>query len=245
VISAVGVVVPAHNEAGRVGACLESIKVALAALPSNVDSAIWVMVDRSTDGTLRIVEASLAGRPRWGWESSGQERAVGWLRHRGARAALNLLRPHPARSTWLLHTDADSKVPSDWVVRHLRHAEDGAHAVAGVVRLDDLGHLHPRAAHRYEVLVNAERGDLGHSQVYGANLGVRGDAYLAVNGFRARATSEDADLVKRLERSGFRVAHALDVSVSTSARLEGRANGGLADLLGQLQSEATGRDARA
>ena len=156
-ITAVGVVVPAHNEAGRVGACLESIKVALAALPSNVDSAIWVMVDRSTDGTLRIVEASLAGRPRWGGKAPGKSAPLDGSGIEEPAAVLNLLRPHPARDTWLLHTDADSKVPSDWVVRHLRHAEDGAQAVAGVVRLDDLGHLHPRAAHRYEVLVNAER----------------------------------------------------------------------------------------
>ena len=33
-ITAVGVVVPAHNEARRVRACLASIKVALAALPT-------------------------------------------------------------------------------------------------------------------------------------------------------------------------------------------------------------------
>ena len=52
------------------GACLASIKVALAALPSHVESAIWVIVDRSTDGTHRIVETSLAGRPASGWERS-------------------------------------------------------------------------------------------------------------------------------------------------------------------------------
>ncbi len=52
------------------------------------------------------------------------------------------------------------------------------------------------------------------------------------------STGEDADLVRRLGLSGFQVAHASDVWVSTSARLSGRAKGGLADLLGELQREA-------
>ncbi len=241
-ITAVGVVVPAHNEAGRVGACLASIKVALAALPSHVESAIWVIVDRSTDHTHRIVEASLAGRPASGWEHSRPARPVGWLRHRGAQAVLQQLRSHPAAQTWLLHTDADSEVPSDWALRHVRLANDGAHAVAGIVRLNDLGDLHPMTVRRYEALVNARREGVAHAQVYGANLGVRADAYMAVGGFRARGTGEDVDLVRRLGSSNFRVVHDLDVWVSTSARLEGRANGGLADLLGQLQKEAVVQD---
>ena len=70
-ITAVGVVVPAHNEAGRVGACLESIKVALAALPSNVDSAIWVMVDRSLTGRFELL------RRRWPGARAGGGKAPG------------------------------------------------------------------------------------------------------------------------------------------------------------------------
>ena len=34
-------------------------------------------------------------------------------------------------------TDADSRVPSDWLVRQLAHAERGADAVAGIVEIDD------------------------------------------------------------------------------------------------------------
>ncbi len=241
-ITAVGVVVPAHNEARRVGACLDSIKVALAALPSHVESAIWVIVDRSTDGTLRIVETSLAGRPSSGSERRRRARPLGWLRHRGSQAVLQLLRSHPAAQTWLLHTDADSEVPNDWALRHVRLADGGAHAVAGIVRLDDLGHLHPTTVRRYSVLMKSQREGVALAQVYGANLGVRADAYEAVGGFKARGTGEDVDLVRRLGSSNFRVVHDLDVWVSTSARLEGRAHGGLADLLGQLQKEAVMQD---
>ena len=114
--------------------------------------------------------------------------------------------------------------------------------MAGIVRLNDLGHLHPMTVRRYEALVNSQREGDDHARVYGANLGVRADAYMAVGGFRARGTGEDVDLVRRLGSSNFRVVHDPDVWVSTSARLEGRANGGLADLLGQLQKEAVVQD---
>jgi glycosyltransferase involved in cell wall biosynthesis len=236
-IDAVGVVVPARNEAGHIEACLESIKVALDALPLRLDTAIWVVVDRSTDDTARIVERVLAGRPRCGWAISRGAHPVGRLRHHGALEVLCLLRRHTPARTWLLSTDADSEVPADWAARHLRYASQGAHAVAGVVRLSDLNHLHPRTLRRYQGLLASERA-MDHAQVYGATLGVRADAYLAVGGFAARATGEDGDLVNRLVDCGFQVSHRYDVYVSTSARLDGRASGGLADLLGQMQREA-------
>jgi glycosyltransferase involved in cell wall biosynthesis len=237
-ISAVGAVLPAHNEADRIETCLESIKAALERLPSGVDSAIWVVVDRSSDGTAEVVERALAGCPRSGLELSCQPRPVGSLRHRGVLEVLRLLRPHTPARTWLLNTDADSQVPTDWALRHLRYAGTGAHAVAGLVRLTDPQHLHPQAVRRYQALLESRQRKLAHGHVYGANLGIRGDAYLEVGGFGPRSTGEDADVVRRLGLSGFQVAHASDVWVSTSARLSGRAKGGLADLLGQLQREA-------
>ncbi len=236
-IDAVGVVVPARNEAGHIEACLESIKAALHALPPGLDSAIWVVVDRSTDDTARMAAKVLAGRPRCGWEVSCTARPLGKLRHQGALEVLHLLRGHPPARTWLLNTDADSEVPAEWATRHLDYASQGSHAVAGVVRLGDLSHLHPKTVRHYEGLLASQEA-MDHPQVYGANLGVRGDAYLTVGGFPARATGEDAHLVSRLVKAGFRVAHPSEIYVSTSARLDGRASGGLADLLGKMQTDA-------
>jgi Glycosyl transferase family group 2 len=184
------------------------------------------------------VERALAGHPRSGLELSCQPRPVGSLRHRGVLGVLRSLRPHPPGRTWVLNTDADSRVPTDWALSHLRYAGKGAHVVAGVVRLADLHHLHPQAVRRYEALLESRQRQLTHGHVYGANLGIRGDAYLEVGGFGPRSTGEDADIVRRLGLSGFQVTHAFDVWVSTSARLNGRATGGLADLLGELQREA-------
>jgi glycosyltransferase involved in cell wall biosynthesis len=237
-ITAVGVVLPAHNEADRIGTCLESIKTALERLPAGVDSAMWVVVDRSADGTAEIVKRALAGRSRSGLELSCLPRPIGSLRHRGALEVLRLLRPHPPAHTWLLSTDADSQVPTDWALRHLWYAGKGAPAVAGLVRLAGLHRLHPQAVRRYLALLESRQKELTHGHVYGANLGIRGDAYLKVGGFEPRSTGEDADMVRRLGSSGFQVTHASDVWVSTSARLSGRAKGGLADLLGELQREA-------
>jgi hypothetical protein len=70
--------------------------------------------------------------------------------------------------------------------------------------------------------------------VYGANLGVRADAYLAVGGFGAVATGEDHHLWRRLGQAGYRRSYAAESTVRTSARRHGRAPGGLADLLRSL-----------
>jgi glycosyltransferase involved in cell wall biosynthesis len=240
-ITAVGIVVPARNEADRIGTCLDSIKIALDRLPGGVESAISVVVDQSTDCTAEVVERALAGRPRSGMELSYQPRPVGALRHLGVLKVLRLLGPNPPEQIWLLNTDADSNVPADWALSHLRYASQGGHAVAGIVRLVDLAHLHPVALRRYQALLSNQR-ERSHEHVYGANLGVRGDAYLSVGGFGACPTGEDVDMVSRLGRAGFQVAHVSDVWVSTSARLHGRAKGGLADLLRELQRIAVLED---
>jgi hypothetical protein len=67
--------------------------------------------------------------------------------------------------------------------------------------------------------------------VYGANLGVRADAYLAVGGFPPVGAGEDAALWRALAAAGLPTASPTSVRVRTSGRLHGRARGGLADLL--------------
>jgi LmbE family N-acetylglucosaminyl deacetylase len=81
------------------------------------------------------------------------------------------------------------------------------------------------------VVVGAE-----HRHVYGANLGVRADAYLAVGGFPADGAGEDHGLWERLRAAGYPLVSPASPRVTTSARLHGRAEGGLADLLLSLQT---------
>lgn len=164
--------------------------------------------------------------------ASAQPLPVGTLRHIGLQQVLRRLDGHPPDRVWLLSTDADTTVGPDWVRDHLRHADAGAHAVAGLADLD--GALDPPAAAAYDrILREGERGG-GHTHVYGANLGVRADAYLAVGGFPAVPHGEDHALATRLRAAGYRLVTALDGRVRTSARTRGRAPGGLADLLAGL-----------
>ncbi len=186
-ITAVGVVLPAHNEADRIEACLESIKAALERLPPGVDSALWVVVDRSSDGTAEVVERALAGRPRSGLELSCQPRPVGSLRHRGVLEVLRLLRPHAPRRApgFLVPTPiARYRLIGRYVICAMPGKAPTPSPVLSGLRIPQ--HLHPQAVRRYQALLKSRQRELAHGHVYGANLGIRGDAYLEVGGFGPR-----------------------------------------------------------
>jgi hypothetical protein len=141
-------------------------------------------------------------------------------------------------AVWLFNTDADSRVPPEWITGMLRvAAREGSSAVAGLVEVADW-HAHPQARHAYDVLV--ARGIQGsrHDHAYGANLAVRLDAHQAVGGFTARPHGEDRDLLHRLRAAGFGVATPLSPRVTTSGREEPRCPDGLGALLHRLSCEA-------
>ena len=136
----------------------------------------------------------------------------------------------PAEAVWLAHTDADSRVPPHWLNSQLEAAAAGHHAVAGRVALAfDGGHdRHDRWRSAYALAGGAGVQPRRHQHVHGANLGVRADAYLSVGGFAPVALDEDLGLVDRLVAAGHPIAWPDEPRVLTSARLDGRAPGGLA-----------------
>ncbi|MCP3803328.1 glycosyltransferase [Allokutzneria sp. A3M-2-11 16] len=232
-ITGVAVVVPAHNEEGSIGACLDGLLEAFSLVPPAIRTSIVVVLDRCDDRTAPLVHAHAAGAETL---VDRRGRPLGSLRDRGARHAIARL-ARPAAQTWLLHTDADSVVPRDWVRAHLRHAELGAHAVAGLTEIADWASHDDRTRRRYERMVSELiRGD-GHDHVYGANLGVRADAYLRVGGFPPLSTGEDHALWTRLNQAGCPLAKPTESPVRTSSRVRGRASGGLADLLRSISAE--------
>jgi hypothetical protein len=254
VIRAVGVVVPARDEQERIGACLASVRHALAALPEEIDVAVAVVLDRCTDATPDRVAAAIADWPQAvavtvhpapsahgdtsavGRVSPYRPRGsgVGALRDMGLRVVRRRLAAHPTAGIWLLSSDADTTVAIDWAVAHLRFAGAGAHAVAGLADLAGVEHLAGDALLRYRALVRRGLHGDTHRHVYGANLGVRADAYLAVGGFPLDGAGEDHGLWHRLDVAGYALAQPAEVRVRTSARLHGRADDGLADLLRSL-----------
>lgn len=243
---AVGVVVPVRDEQDYIAACLRSVRRALQRLPADTAGALTIVLDRCTDRTPELVTELIAGWPQaeavhvtcaassrgklLGVPASG----VGALRDLGLRRVLSRLCAHPLHRTWLLSTDADSTVPPDWVMAHLRHAASGVHAVAGLAELTCLRHLSAEALVRYRALVASGLHGSRHEHVYGANLGIRADAYLAVGGFPAAGAGEDHSLWRQLREAGYHLEQPTDLRVRTSSRVRGRAEGGLADLLRSL-----------
>ena len=160
-------------------------------------------------------------------------RSVGAARALGSRLALQHLEDMgvPPDRAWLAHTDADSTVPRSWVARQLRYAAR-YQAVAGIVRVDSWVD-HPagtQAAFEARYRRPAPTGPRSHRHphVHGANLGVRGDAYLRAGGFPARTSSEDHALWQALDHDGIRRLATRRLSVTTSGRSVGRAPDGFA-----------------
>jgi glycosyltransferase involved in cell wall biosynthesis len=232
-ITTVVVVVPARDEAAHVAACLRSIDRA-AGRWAGRRTIVVVAADRCRDATAAVARATVTRHVEL-VVLEGRWPGVSAARGAGVRAGL-AVRGVDTASTWLANTDADCTVPASWLVDQLRHAATGADAVAGVVGLDAAApeHLRQLFAERYRVGVDA------HGHVHGANLGVRASAYERVGGWLARTVvGEEHDLLRRLERRGWRVVQPLDAAVGTSARLHGRAVGGFASWLARLDVDAT------
>ena len=230
-ITAIGVVVPAHDEEPTIGPCLSALADSLTGV--RLPAAICVVADRCTDATVPIVEEVL---PQAMIRIVDDRIPLGRLRDLGMRAVLAALADHDPADVWLLGTDADTRVSPDWVRNQIAHAEAGADAVTGLVDLLDAPHLTASLRSRYAEIVAAGLWPESHDHVHGANFGVRASAFLDVGGYRSLHTGEDRDLWFRIRDAGFAVRQPLDLHVRTSSRLVGRARGGLAHMLATLAS---------
>ena len=156
------------------------------------------------------------------------------------------LAPH---NSVLLSTDADAIPRHDWVEANLRAIASGADLVGGHI----VGNKQEEAFTRAQVrsaccaaLILCEaRGPARlpwliqlphdpwprHSDHTGASLAVRSEVYAAVGGMPALPFREDIAFVENVCRAGYRLRHPLNVQVTVSARLDGRAAGGMSDCL--------------
>lgn len=224
-IGDLAVVVPANDEEALIGECLTAIRAAVrrARELDDLRMLVIIVLDACTDATAAVV----AQYPEVD-AITVDFRNVGAARAAGIEHALAMTTAAPEH-TWIANTDADSRVPEQWVLTHLALAREGAGLVLGSIRPDprDLSTEQYRA---WEHRAAAER-SAGASpvRIHGANLGVRADAYLAVGGFAPLAVGEDVELTRAVRERGERVVVS-DVSwVQTSARTRGRAPGGFAE----------------
>lgn len=235
-IDHVAIVVPARDERDRIAESLVSILAAVGALAGVCSTQIVVVADRCSDDTAEVAARQLRPGDRIVLSSAGcvgEARRIGveFVRSDGYR---------PER-TWIAGTDADTVVPIDWLSRQLAHADRGAMATAGRVRLRaDGADAHgpdPTIAgieERFRISYRASAQRRPH--IHGANIGVRMDTYLAVGGWRSIATGEDHDLWRRIVGAGSVVVHDGLSIVETSARTRGRAPDGFAADLARLES---------
>ena len=152
-------------------------------------------------------------------------------------------------------TDADSRPAPDWIVRTEMEVASGVVGVGGRITLDpdeaaalpygvrkflllDIGYR--RALEELRSLYAPEPHDPfpRHHQHFGGSLAVTAAAYAQAGGMPLRRSNEDVALYHAIVNAGGRFRHSPTVRVQTSARLIGRAHGGLADALGWWQRQA-------
>lgn len=230
----VAVVIPANDEEQLIARCLTSVLAACAELAASrpqVSGDVVVVLDACRDGTADVV-ADVAGIRT----VAVDYRCVGRARDTGAGEAVFAggARGFPADQIWLANTDADSVVPTDWLVRMLDSADGvgtgvSADLVAGTVVPGP--ELDPVVRAAWSARHDARE---GHQHVHGANLGVRASSLALLGGWSPLVTGEDVDLVARAVDAHLTVVRSAGITVQSSARAHGRAAHGFAEYLREL-----------
>ena len=242
------VCVPARNEAERLPRLLESL-AGQDGFSRERRLRVVVLANNCTDGTgeavraleasgaidalaLRLIEAELAGA----------QAHVGTARRMALEAGADWLAAEGHPAGVLLTTDADARVPADWVSANLR-ALLTADVVGGRLVIDDDGTHDPALAdlnarierywagvRRLEDLLDPPPYDPAprHGDHTGASLALPAALYRAVGGLPPLPCGEDNALVGLLRDRGARLRHCPDVRVTVSARHQGRVPGGMA-----------------
>ncbi|WP_246154367.1 glycosyltransferase [Methylobacterium oryzihabitans] len=242
------VAIPVRNEAQRIGACLDAL-----ARQDGLGGrtlGLVLFLNNCTDATAAVV-AARADVPGLAVRVVAQDFAgahAGWARREAMEAAASWLEEGGGADGVILTTDADSRVPPDWVALNLAAIDAGADAVAGRIALnpDEAARLPARLHARgrlegaYEVLLDELAARLdplphdpwpNHATASGATLAVRLDAYRAAGGLPALPVGEDRAFVAALLARDARLRHAPEITVVTSGRLDGRAPGGAAETM--------------
>jgi glycosyltransferase involved in cell wall biosynthesis len=223
-ISAVGVVVPAHDEEALLPDCLDALEVAMKRVAAPAIAV--VVLDDCHDRSAAVV----AGRRHF-QTLSMKARNVGRARAAGFEMLLGWGCAIPPDELWLATTDADSTVPENWLEVQLRHADQGFEAVLGTVKVVDWTDRPEVVAKRFVARYDTRE---DHAQVHGANLGMTAAAYLAAGGMRPLELAEDRALAVSLAQR--RVLRTARIPVTTSSRVSARVRGGFATYLDSLSS---------
>ncbi|MCQ8783049.1 glycosyltransferase [Mangrovibrevibacter kandeliae] len=256
------VAVPARDEAARLPRLIAALGAQDWYAGAGRPLPVVIVFNNCTDASLAVALDAAACQPGLALHPvvvafPAPEAHVGSARRLAVEEALAL--GGAEDRTVILTTDADAVPPTDWVSANLAALERGADAVGGRLIGDPaeealLGPDFRRRA--LDQWFYAERVDRLSSLIdplphdpwprhwdhSGGSLAVRGSAYRAVGGLPALPVREDLGLVSRLRAGGFKLRHDLAVTVTVSARLKGRAAGGMAACIRDwVAAEAEGR----
>jgi glycosyltransferase involved in cell wall biosynthesis len=226
VIGHIAVVIPAADEEDEIGGCLEALAVARGRLRSatggTVTSEVTVVLDGCRDRTADIVARFSDTRT-----VLSSARCVGAARRLGAARALAGRRP---AGVWLASTDADCRVPADWLTTMQAVATSGLRVILGTVcPAPGLPQAVEQAWHAAHPPID------DHPHVHGANLGIAAELYRRIGGWHDLTAHEDHDLVARASASGAAIHRTSAIPVLTSSRLSGRVPHGFASYLRQVR----------
>lgn len=234
------IVVPARDEAERIGECLLALAHQREVRPRSFE--VIVILDGCHDNTAEVVEELAKSEPNppvHTVELTSSE-GVGRARKLGMDLACQRLLGLGRDEGLIASTDADSVVASDWLARQLELTRLGAQAIGGHIELDprESGALvadalierEQRSIERMRTLLGANPSDgvAEHHQFSGASLALTAATYRRCGGLPVRAALEDEALERALGARGVPIHRSRRVRVRTSARTDGRAPRGLA-----------------
>ena len=238
----IAICVPARNEA----ALLPRLLTGLAAQAGNEAFVLCLLLDGCTDESERVVTAHRAIVPY----------AI-VTRHIPADAVPNAGRARSAAMALgletvgadgiLLSTDADSVPAPDWVATNLAALDIADVAVGLIVRSGGMpSPVQDRIEAYYDGLARLRRlldpipweSARPHHYTSAASLACSARTYAALGGFEPVSAGEDGRLVDAAHRLGLRVRRDGTIRVETSTRREGRALGGLAGHLRDMDRTA-------
>jgi glycosyltransferase involved in cell wall biosynthesis len=236
---AVGVVVPVHNEEELLGPALDALEGAFSGvMHRGIECRTAIVLDRCSDHSATIARhwaRSLARleAPRQSvvvlrCRSAG----VGEARRLGAATLLRKWRTLSPRNIWLATTDADSRVPPEWLAAQLAAHESGADVWTGRVSVEDWSPYEERTARLWNEAYDAEQ-----VPVHGASLGFNAQMYLDAGGFAALGTGEDRALHRAILAAGGYALEDEELRVITSGRRLARAPLGFAHALSSFDDE--------
>lgn len=257
------VATPARNEAQRLPTLLQAL-AAQSWCAGGDRLPVVLVLNNCTDGSARVVADLCPQLPELALhvievELTGGDAHVGTARKMAMDRALEVF---PDASVALLTTDADATPEPNWVEANLNALERGADLVGGRIigdpdeearfgpgfrRRVDLHLRYAELADRLADLLDPLPHDPmpRHSDHTGASLAVSGEVYRAVGGLPPLPFREDVAFVRRVRAAGYRLRHCPKVRVGVSARLRGRAPGGMADCLKSwIRAEAHGEPHR-